>query len=430
MVRENFVFKGGVVSRLATLVVAATVASTGCGKKNDGPITPQDVQKFDVNWAAGVKLLEAAQAKDLLIGTPPNESTLTYTFDPTAAAVAALQTGDIIVLEGLAYRRVVSVSNSGTSLDLLTERIKLTDAIADGDIAWNQPIAFDSADNLAAAKVYFDQTQLNRTSSGLTGVIEYSGDVGGFAVNVTLTPKSGGVDLFAGASKDIAGETRFAVSANGSLSNFRSSGEILIAGGSTNGFGMSATGLRGDLKVQAAAFNTGASQDLLAIPIGIDMPVQIGPVPLIVKITANVNVTLELSALQSSAEASVDFTYSADQGFTVAGSTMESTGRLSGASFSKFSGGSADAVAAGMAACIEFPRYEIAVAGEFASVGLTQNNCASTVFTFEPPCNKVRGSITGFALGSLGFFGVTLASGQVQLYNREQEITSGAGCTP
>jgi len=71
-----------------------------------------------------------------------------------------------------------------------------------------------------------------------------------------------------------------------------------------------------------------------------------------------------------------------------------------------------------MTACLEFPRFELTMLGEFASVGFTQNNCGETYFSFQPACNEVNGYLTGIGLASLGFFGVTLASGQVELYRR------------
>ena len=40
------------------------------------------------------------------------------------------------------------------------------------------------------------------------------------------------------------------------------------------------------------------------------------------------------------------------------------------------------------------------------------------MFTFDPACNEVNGTITGIALANMAFFGVTLAEAQVELYRR------------
>jgi hypothetical protein len=71
----------------------------------------------------------------------------------------------------------------------------------------------------------------------------------------------------------------------------------------------------------------------------------------------------------------------------------------------------------------------MAFLGELASVGLTQNNCASTVYTSEPACNEVNASIVGRGLAQLGFMGVTLASADVELYSRHNRRAVG-DCGP
>ena len=109
----------------------------------------------------------------------------------------------------------------------------------------------------------------------------------------------------------------------------------------------------------------------------------------------------------------------------MSGASLQATGALGTGTLGGFLGGSADGVAAGMSACVEFPRFELTTLGEFASVGITQNNCASTDFTFNPACNEVNGAITGLALANLGFFGVTLAEGQIELYHREDGHSVG-----
>jgi hypothetical protein len=181
----------------------------------------------------------------------------------------------------------------------------------------------------------------------------------------------------------------------------------------------------GHAHVKAAAFNTGLSDELLSVPFGIDIPIELGPVPLILKIKANINVRLILMTADSSAQAEVSFDFSSTQGFSLGGTSISSTSTLDSGDVHGFSGGSADPVTAGMSTCLEFPRFELSMLGEFASIGLTQNNCAETFFQFQPACNEVTGSIHGIALANLGFFGVTLASGSVDLYDRTDGTMAG-----
>ncbi len=72
---------------------------------------------------------------------------------------------------------------------------------------------------------------------------------------------------------------------------------------------------------------------------------------------------------------------------------------------------------------------ELAFLGETATVGLTQNNCTATGYTSQPACNEVNASIVGRGFAQLGFFGVTLASADVELYSRHNRRTVG-DCSP
>jgi hypothetical protein len=249
--------------------------------------------------------------------------------------------------------------------------------------------------------------------------ITYEGQIAGYDVSVTLTPSEGRLEVTSEVSLSIAGEKRFAVEGTAHIEGFQGTGHAVVGEGGLLEFRAGTNHVRGEAHVKASAFNTGLNDDLLSIPFGIDVPIELGPVPLLLKIKANINVRLILMLEESSAQAEVSFDFSSTQGFSLGGASLTSTSTLDNGNVHGVSGGSADATAAaGMSTCLEFPRFELSMLGEFASVGLTQNNCAETFFQFQPACNEVTGSIHGIALASLGFFGVTLASGSVDLYDR------------
>jgi hypothetical protein len=108
---------------------------------------------------------------------------------------------------------------------------------------------------------------------------------------------------------------------------------------------------------------------------------------------------------------------------------LQFTGSSGSGDFMNMTGGSAAGTAAGMTACLEAPRLELSILGEGPSVALTQNNCASSTFTFSPACNEVRGSIVGRALASLGFFGIELGSADAELYSAHRRTALG-DCGP
>ena len=402
-------------------VALGAIALSGCGGGDDGKKSgssmrePEHVQ-FDVEWASNTRLVDEADGKAHLMGESPNASTLTYTFDKGATAIAALKPGEIAVLGGIAYRKVVAVNDTGGSFDLVTERTTLPEAMQKGTLDWAKDVDFGALGS--SPQVYAFGEPLGQVEQGIIGPINYEGEINGYKVSLTLTPASGRLDISTVVSLEVLGEKRFAVEGTGHIETFQSQGHAVVGEGQLLEFEAGQAQVRGELKVKAAAFNTGLSDELLDVPIGIDIPVQVGPVPLILKLKANINVRLILSVANSSAEAEVTFAFSSDQGIAMSGVSLQSTGALGSGDLAGFLGGSADSAAAGMSTCLEFPRFELSMLGEFASVGITQNNCASTVFTFDPACNEVNGTITGIALANLGFFGVTLAEAQVELYRR------------
>lgn len=403
------------------LVLAAlcAVATWGCGSDDAKPggskFEPEHVD-FDVQWAEGARVVDEASGKAHLTGAKPTASTLVYTFDHDATAIAALKPGEIAVLAGIAYRKVVSVTDTGTGYELATERTTLPAAISQGTLDWAQTVDFGALGS--GTQAYAFGEPLGSAQQGIVGPITYNGEINGYKVSLTLTPSAGRLDVTTEVSLEVMGEKRFAVEGTGHIEGFQSRGHAVVGEGQLLEFDAGQTQVRGELRVKAAAFNTGLSDELLDIPLGIDIPIQVGPVPLILKVKANINVRLILSVAESSAEAEVTFTFSSDQGIAMSGPSLQATGALGTGDLAGFLGGSADGVAAGMSACLEFPRFELTMLGEFASVGITQNNCASTDFTFDPACNEVNGTITGLALANLGFFGVTLAEAQVELYTR------------
>lgn len=417
--------------RLLVLCAATLLlpGSLGCGGGGDGGGAPleEDHATYEVTYAPEVREISEADGLALLTGDPPNADTLTYTFAPGATAIAALAPGEIAVLGGIAYRRVVSVEDTGAGVVLTTERTTLPEVITAGTIDWAQTVEFGTlARQVRAAPVTVGGRVIGDLVAAETAraPLTYEGNVQGYDVSLTMTPSAGRLDISAVVSLTVLGERRFALEGTGFLEGFQTRGRAVIDDDGIS-FEAGQNQVRGELRVQAAAFNTGISDELLDVPIGIDIPVQVGPVPLILKIKANINVRLILSVSDSSAEAEVTFRFASDQGITAADGTLGATGALSTGELGEFLGGSADSVAAGMSACLEFPRFELTMLGEFASVGITQNNCASTVFTFDPPCNEVNGSIVGLGLANLGFFGITLASAQVELYKSEDRRGAG-----
>lgn len=377
-----------------------------------GPDPIPEKTTFDVTWAPQTHVID--NAKDLLLKAEPEANGVTNYHFKSDPRLMALQPGDVAVLAGIAYRKIESVMDTGSELVVAASHTKLTDAITKGKMAWDTPIDFTNPQTINTMSVSVgDGISIKDTSPGS---LSYMGMLGGYDINVTFTPNGGRLSLSLRASKTIENQERVALTADGFIDRFRGQGDWSWDGVDLQ-YHQGTNQFHGELHVRLAAFNAGVSQDLLSIPLGIRFPVQVGPVPMIITLKANINVTAILTAGESSSQAEVRLAFDTTQGIAVAASPNP-VGMLASPILDVVDGGSASGVAAGFAGCIEFPRVEAGFLGELVSVGLTQNNCAATDFTFQPACQEVRASIVGKALYRLGFMGFSVADGEVELYNQ------------
>jgi hypothetical protein len=407
----------------------AGVGGEGSGVTGTPPGPPAtfapDEVKFDVAWKPAAKVLDDASTR--LLDASEADGTFTYRFRPDSDAIAALAPDDIAVLGGVAYRRVISVDKQADAVVLVTKRTKLTDAIESGTMAWKQMFDFGKPETLSKASFGLDAAHLRPLD--ITAGLTYSGMIEGFDVSTSLHAMNGRLMISVTASKSIEGERRIALTGEGYIESFQSEGQLVFDPSGLVDFRYGSNQVRGEIKIKAAAFNAGVSQNLLNVPLRVQIPMNVGPVPVIVSLGANINVTAALNATPNSAEAEVTIGFNTTQGVQVTGTMLGPTGSVDGQRLDVQGGGGTSSIAAGLTICVEAPRVEMAFLGELASVGLTQNNCASTVYTSEPACNEVNASIVGRGLAQLGFMGVTLASADVELYSRHNRRAVG-DCGP
>jgi hypothetical protein len=405
------------------------VGGEGTGVTGTPPGPPAnfapDEVKFDVAWKPAAKVLTDASTR--LLDQTEDNGTFTYRFRPDSDEIAALVADDIAVLGGVAYRRVVSVEKQADAVVLVTKRTKLTDAIESGTVGWKQKVDFGMPQTLSKASFGLDAAHLRPLD--ITSGLSYSGMVDGFDVSTTLRAMDGRLNLSVTASKSIEGERRIALTGEGYIESFQSEGQLVFDPSGLVDFRAGSNQVRGEIKIKAAAFNAGVSQNLLNVPLRISFPMNIGPVPIIVSLGANINVTAALNAMPNTAEAEVTIGFNTTQGVQLVGTGLNPTGTVDGQRLDVQGGGGTSSIAAGLTICLEAPRVELAFLGETASVGLTQNNCTAVVYTSEPACNEVGASIVGRGLAQLGFYGVTLAQADVELYSRHNRRTVG-DCGP
>ena len=121
---------------------------------------------FQVTWGPNTVRLDRAETLRSLRRVSRNGAT--FTFDANEAKVAALKPGQILLVWGIALRKVTSVARKGDRLIVHTDVASIPEAIQNGHISWKARPHF--ANGIVSPSVVLDSTKKKvalRPGSGL-----------------------------------------------------------------------------------------------------------------------------------------------------------------------------------------------------------------------------------------------------------------------
>jgi hypothetical protein len=359
---------------LVALVLATLLAAcSGGGPAAPGPGGPSGLQvrAEGVVLQDGVTQVSAA-ARTESLQTVRDDGTLV--FKPGAAPVASLKAGDVLVIEGLAARKVTSVTQGSTGVEVVTEDAAITDVVKDGKLGWTWGIdfmalpdatyQFSTAGGLQRTRIASigeldGQTLRNLAVAG--DALRFAGKVSGFDVELKLTPKPGQMDIELSAAR-----ANVKVQAAGFISNFVQETQMEFDDGEGTLFETKINGLKGEAEITWNAFQVNdpsLDQDIMAleIPFSLPLPAMIGPIPVTINIKANLRVVPELSSGQASAGGSWKVNYDTDHGFSTNGGDPTPISKLNSmaANLGKEPTVTAGLGVTGFGAGVEFPRVEL-----------------------------------------------------------------------
>ena len=137
------------------LLACGSLLWTGCGDDSPGgpdasPVAPQVITEsapgelnttFDVEWSENTTILSSDDVQDIQVDT----NTHTYYVPSNVSAAQGLQVGDVVIFTGIAFRKVTSVTEDDGWIELGTVQATLTEAIANGTVAWEYTPDFENA---------------------------------------------------------------------------------------------------------------------------------------------------------------------------------------------------------------------------------------------------------------------------------------------
>lgn len=364
-----------------------------------------------------------------------------YRFDKSATSAAQLQPGEIVLFSGLALRKVIGVSTTNNEIVVQTEETTLNQAIQDGTIGWTLPVnwmdlpeSVYAATTVGTGSAAFQMAEVHGFGANGQPVedaasppyITYEGTIQGWDVSLKLTLGSDRLDIDLSASRSIGSgpaAAKASVSGKGWISSFVQETLLTYEESTPTSMSVKSLGLDGEMELEWAAVTPGedALTEIAAfsIPAAIPIPIRAGPIPATLTIKANLQIVPELRVAQASSGGSYKFTYNSDQGFTTENNLVSSLGQLNTVDIG-LSGdtGSAGWGPVGFGLGVEFPRLELSILG-IGMAFITVKSYATSIFLFEPPCQKGTALLfakAGYKLSPLGF---TVAEDQKELWRQE-----------
>ena len=256
--------------------------------------------------------------------------------------------------------------------------------------------------------------------------ITYEGTIQGWKVTLKLTLGIARLDIDLSANRTIGtGEAaaKASVSGKGWISTFVHETTLSYEESTPTGMSVKSVGLDGEMELKWAAVTPGAASlteiASFIIPAAIPIPIEAGPIPVVLTVKANLQIVPELRVPQASSGGSYKFTYNSDQGFTAENNLVSGVGQLNTVNI----GLSGDTVSAGFGSVgfglgVEFPRLELSVMGVGVAF-VTLKSYATSIFLYEPPCQKGTALLFAKAGYKLGVLGFTVAEDEKELWREE-----------
>jgi len=435
------------------LLVVSVVAGCGAGAKTEGPSGPSAVETtYDVTYTDGTAVIDQAEVDASFISVSDDGREFRF---QSSQPVRDLQPGQVVIFSGRALARVTSVDEEGGELVVRTEPATLDEAISDGEISWRYPVKWQdlppetyeaAAFALADAAVGhtpargMDATLAVAHPGPATGNIRlaqdgpglhWSGEVKGFEVEVGFVPAVDRLNFDLKATRKLPLGTSMSATAVGWITDFSQETFLSYEDSTPTSFSSKAIGLEGELELKWAAAKLGEALTEVTsfkLPVSLPIPFTVGPIPVIIRVGANLQVVPELSVEEASSGGSYKVKFNSDQGIEITGSSQTPFSHVKSTEI----GVSGETVSAGFgvvafAVGVEFPRLEISVFGTTSAFitlktySSSQWTPGTTLTSDIPPCQKGTTTLAAYAGYELSLLGFKFDEAVKELWKKDYE---------
>lgn len=402
-------------NRRSTYLLAVAATLMACSDNGTGPGSTggdDSGEGYALTYGQSTTRLPPALVTTAMISQ--DDGTHTYEFDADALAEAGveLREGGILLIPGVALRRISTVTTADGVSTVTTSYASLNEAIHTGTLEWDHPIRY-TAETLQSARIRAGDVWLAPSVVSAT-TVEWEYTVGPNMVQARLEAAGTTAQLEIEVTRMVGGAAAARFTGITTFEEMRSQAFIDIEDHETRSFSYDNAGMGGTIELRIAAAGAGLDEFAFDWPEAmIRIPITIGPVPALLILKAQIVTQLVVNG-EASAQASTSFTYGGDAGFHYNGfevSTTASAGLgmpvvgASAGDAAAFIGNTVDAQF-GVAA----PKIEVALFGETIVPFIRPEFFVGSRLTWGPVCKSayVRYQVQGGI--DLRFFGNTLAS--------------------
>ncbi len=273
-----------------------------------------DTYTFNVEWSPDVTLVEGENLVllwDQDISDPENYM---FLFDGQGVDNAGLDfsPGRILVIEGLALRRITSVDTAGSGIIVSTEYATLNEAILNGTISWDYDVEF-TPEKIASFIVNGKELSAN------DNVIHFEMEFGDYKYLVDISLNGDTAPFKFVVEKKVLQALRASFQIECELSKFNDADHIELSGGQLADFDHAINGLHGNATLKLVAAGSGNDAINFEFPATVmKIPFMVGPIPVVL----NVKIQFVMNCIvhpEASALLTIDFTYDSDIGFSCDG---------------------------------------------------------------------------------------------------------------
>lgn len=407
--------------KILSVIAILIFSFVSCSDNSTNPGTQPESEStiFDVTFTENTVYIDSNDVKNL---NRIDTADYTYYFKNTEPKIQALQKDDILLIHGIALRRVIAITQQGNEIMVKTAHANLNEAIKNGKISWNKEINFRK--DLVPQVLMKGRTETPRiTADGFDFEFKY----GDFDYHIIFNLSDTKADVTFEITKEIAKQIKAKFTAKGTIESFHSKTEMEYKNQELKQFGQKNNDMKGDITLNLTAAGSGRDNITFDFPVVfLKYPVMVGPIPVFI----NIKVLFVMNCLvpvDGSTQVEVKFEYNSTTGIKYDGFDVSADASMGEYKMDKLKAqtGASSAVAANFG--LAFPRLEIGIFDDVIVPWIQTAFLIGGDYTFTPPCQQARSQFIGTCGINLSALGFSYSVNKT-LWQQEKVLLKSGNC--